>query len=72
MIKLPIFARVQYTPFLSRFGTSCQNRRNPRQGIETEPFWKVLYRRSSGQNRRNPRQGIETPPLGIGAVRIVP
>ena len=37
-----------------------QNRRNPRQGIETCIFESLTAKGEKCQNRRNPRQGIET------------
>ena len=47
-------AREGYAAFAS------QNRRNPRQGIETYTLVRPSGRFYLGQNRRNPRQGIET------------
>ena len=44
---------------MTKSGTS-QNRRNPRQGIETRVPTRADTALATSQNRRNPRQGIET------------
>ena len=46
--------------FTRRTISPGQNRRNPRQGIETSCLPDEGVTISCGQNRRNPRQGIET------------
>ena len=52
--------------------TTSQNRRNPRQGIETNhPIFAETIR-PARQNRRNPRQGIETQPQPTFLLFIFP